>query len=57
MTTEQLINEWMTCEKQERIKAQAYIRYMGLIKLHIIPALGEYEITQITRQHIRDFIS
>ncbi len=57
MTTTELLTEWMQCEQQERIKAQTYARYMGLIELHIIPALGEQDICILTRRQISDFLS
>ncbi len=52
MTTTELLTEWMTNEQQERIKAQTYARYMGLIELHIVPAIGERDIGILTRRQI-----
>ncbi len=56
MTTTELLTEWMTNEQQERIKAQTYARYKGLIELHIVPALGEQDICILTRRQISDFL-
>ncbi len=57
MTTTELLTEWMHNEQQERIKTQTYARYMGLIDLHIIPALGEQDICVLTRRRISDFLA
>ncbi len=57
MTTTELLTEWMHCEQQERIKTQTYARYMGLIELHIIPALGEQDICILTRRQISEFLT
>ncbi len=57
MTTTELLTEWMTNEQQERIKAQTYARYKGLIDLHIVPALGEQDISILTRRQISDFLT
>ncbi len=57
MNTTELLTEWMTNEQQERIKAQTYARYKGLIELHIIPAIGEQDICILTRRQISDFLA
>ncbi len=57
MTTKELLTEWMTNEQHERIKAQTYARYKGLIELHIVPAIGEQDIGLLTRRQISDFLS
>ncbi len=57
MTTKELLREWMKNEQRERIKSQTYMRYMGLIELHIEPALGELELEAVTRRLLTDFLS
>ncbi len=46
----------MINEQQERIKAQTYARYKGLIELHINPAIGKQDIRVLTRRQISDFL-
>ncbi len=57
MTVKELLYEWMEKEQRERIKAQTCARYMGLMELHIIPALGEQDIDSLTRRQISDFLT
>ncbi len=57
MTTEQLLSEWLNDYERDRIKAQTYIRYKGLIDLHIVPAMGECAIEDLTRRQIHDFLT
>ncbi len=57
MTVRELLNEWMEKEQRERIKAQTYARYMGLIELHIIPKIGEEDIAALTRRQISDLLN
>ncbi len=56
MTTTELLTEWMQIEQHERIKTQTYARYMGLIELHIAPAIGDEDICILTRRQISDFL-
>ncbi len=57
MTTSELLTEWMQSKQQDRIKTQTYARYMGLIELHIIPAIGEQDIQILTHRQISDFLT
>ncbi len=56
MTTTELLTEWMQSEQQEQIKSQTYSRYMSLIGLHILPAIGDRNISMLTRRQISDFL-
>ncbi len=57
MTTAKLLNEWMKNIQQDRIKAQTYTRYRGLLELHILPTLGKIEIQDLTRGQIYSFLT
>ncbi len=57
MTIATLLSEWMEQEQKNRIKMQTHTRYMSLIKLHILPPLGELDIQAVTRGQIAAFLS
>lgn len=56
MTTQILLNEWLETYQKEHIKARTYSRYQGLISKHILPALGEKDITELNRREIQEFL-
>lgn len=56
MATQILLNEWLETYQKEHIKARTYSRYQGLISKHILPALGEKDITELNRREIQEFL-
>ena len=57
MKTAELLNEWLTSYERESVKTRTYARYEGLINLHIVPALGEVEISELCRRQIQEFLT
>lgn len=57
MTTQKLLTEWLEVCQKEHIKARTYSRYQGLITMHIAPALGKYNISEIGRRKIQEFLT
>lgn len=56
MTTQCLLMQWLDFCKKEEVKARTYSRYLGLITMHIVPMLGEKNISEIGRRDIQDFL-
>ena len=57
MTTQNLLTEWLEIYQKEHIKARTYSRYQGLITMHIVPLLGERNITELGRREIQEFLT
>lgn len=57
MTTQNLLTEWLEFYQKEHIKARTYSRYQGLIAMHIVPALGERNISELGRREIQEFLT
>ena len=57
MTTQNLLSEWLEKHKKEEIKARTYSRYQGLITMHIVPILGERNISELGRREIQEFLT
>ena len=56
MTTQTLLLEWLEKFQKEHIKARTYNRYQGLIEMHIVPALGDRDISSLSRKEIQNFL-
>ena len=56
MTTQCLLMQWLDFYKKEEVKTRTYSRYLSLITMHIVPALGEKNILEIGRRDIQDFL-
>ena len=56
MTTQLLLTEWLEKYKKEEVKTRTYSRYQGLISMHILPALGDKNISELGRRDIQDFL-
>ena len=56
MTINELLIEWLETYQKDHIKSRTYRRYQGLIEMHIIPSLGECEISVIGRKEIQEFL-
>nr|MBQ8891055.1 hypothetical protein [Clostridia bacterium] len=57
MKTRELLTECLYTYEKDRVKSRTYSRYEGLITLHILPELGEIEITELCRRQIQDFLT
>ena len=57
MTTQELLTEWLENYEKERVKPRTYSRYQGILVSHIIPALGNTEISELSRRQIQEFLA
>ncbi len=57
MTTQKLLTEWLEIYQKEHIKTRTYSRYQGLITMHIVPTLGERNISELGRREIQEFLT
>lgn len=57
MKTENLLTEWLEGCHKEHIKARTYRRYQDVIKTHIVPSLGEQDISELGRRDIQEFLA
>ena len=53
----ELLNVWLNKYIKHTIKLRTYVTYQNLIRIHILPFLGEYEIDSLTTTIIQDFIT
>lgn len=57
MKVQALLTEWLENDQKDRVKAQTYSRYKAAVTTHIIPAIGDREITELGSKDIREFLS
>lgn len=50
------INEWLNVYVKQSIKEKTYINYSTMIRVHIIPHLGEYELEDMTLPVLQNFV-
>lgn len=55
MKYKDLLTQWMNEKQFYKLKHHTYLRYEELIKSQILPELGNFEITDLTVQLIRNF--
>ncbi len=51
------LTEWLNTYIQSSNKQRTYSRYNNIVKLHIAPLLGEYELAEITPMILQKFIT
>jgi hypothetical protein len=47
---------WLTNKHSRNIAPTTYRRYESLMRRHVLPALGQLKIREITKNHINSFI-
>ncbi len=50
------LSEWLNNYQNYYLKERTFRNYKGVIKNHILPALGEYELNELTLQVLQEFI-
>lgn len=48
--------EWLENSKKSEIKKSSYTQYHSVIHVHLIPALGGYELHELTREVLQDYV-
>jgi len=56
MKVRDLFYEWLDGTQRERIKVQTYVRYKSLYDINIDPKIGDFEIEQITKRDMQEFM-
>lgn len=54
-TVEHFITDWLENTHKRRIRPRTYERYREAIHLHIIPAIGRYQLQKLTPQQVQAF--
>ena len=57
MKYKQWLAEWLTNYVKTASKQRTFERYQGIVTLHIVPHLGEYELSEISPLILQKFIS
>lgn len=57
MKVHELFDIWLNKYCKLSLKIRSFNKYDAIIKLHIIPELGNYEITEVTSDILQDFIA
>ena len=52
LTTGDFLTNWITKKHKTSITATTYRRYVSLINVHIIPALGNIKLQAVTKNHV-----
>ena len=55
MKTEELLTQWLESYEKQRVKLRTYNRYKDLLRLHVLPTIGDVDIKDLTRKEIQDF--
>ncbi len=54
-TVAQFLEHWLENTQKASVRPRTYERYEEVIRLHINPALGRYQLQKLTAQHIEAF--
>jgi integrase len=54
-TVAQFLADWLENVHRRRLRPRTYERYDEVINLHVIPALGRYQLQKLTAQHVQAF--
>ncbi len=54
-TVAQFLADWLENVHRRRLRPRTYERYSEVINLHIVPALGRYQLQKLTAQHVQKF--
>ncbi len=54
-TLAQFLTDWLENSQRQSVRPRTYERYEELVRLHIAPALGRYELQKLSAQHLQAF--
>ena len=54
-TLAQFLTDWLENSQKQSVRPRTYERYEELVRLHIAPALGRYELQKLSAQHLQAF--
>lgn len=55
ITVTQVLCEWLVSRK-DSVKQSTYANYANLLKRHIVPSLGDYEVSRLTADIVNQFL-
>lgn len=56
MKLKELLEKWLEEKKKDRLKIRSYRRYEEVIALHIVPNIGDVQISELDRKKLKEFI-
>ena len=56
-TVAQFLDAWLTQTVQVRNRAGAYENYAQIVRSHIVPALGAYQLAKLTPEHVQAMLN
>jgi integrase len=56
-TVEQYMTHWLEHTVRTNRRPKTYRSYEGLVRLHIIPALGRHQLQKLSPQHVQAFLN
>jgi hypothetical protein len=56
-TVAQYMMRWLAHSAKPKLRPSTYKSYESYVRLHIIPELGRFQLTQLTPQHVQAFLN
>src|SRR5258708_23504196 len=56
-TLARFLTDWLENSQKQSVRPRTYERYEELVRLHIVPVLGRYELQKLSAQHLHAFHS
>ena len=54
-TVGQFLTDWLEHTHKQSVRPRTYERYEGVLRLHLVPALGRYQLQKLSAQHLQAF--
>src|SRR5229473_3303821 len=54
-TLAQFLTDWLENTQKHSVRPRSYERYEEIVRLHIAPVLGHYELQKLSVQHLQAF--
>jgi integrase len=54
-TVEQFLTHWLEKAHKPTIRIRTYLRYQQHLRVHILPAIGHYQLQKLSPQHLQAF--
>lgn len=57
MVYKQWCSEWLNCYVKPQVKERTYVKYSHVAKRHILPELGDFQLSELTTTVLQQFIN
>lgn len=57
LTVQQFLTQWLALSAKPRVRHKTYVSYEGTVRLHIVPALGKYQLARLTPERIQALLN